>query len=95
MNKNIFASEIYHSDCVLIKKIVFTGISTQNLQILFSSEKCQCTLIHSDQVFWMPRFNIGALKAEFSTVQQTFSEHFFAFPTRCIPYKYKHSVRLY
>jgi hypothetical protein len=50
-NKNIFASGIYHSSCVLIKKIVFTGISTQNLQILSSSEKCKCILIHSVQVF--------------------------------------------
>ena len=38
-NKNIFASGICHSECILIKEIVFTGISTQNLQILFSSEK--------------------------------------------------------
>jgi exopolysaccharide biosynthesis predicted pyruvyltransferase EpsI len=50
-NKNIFVSGIYHADSVLIKKIVYTGISTHNLQTLFSSNKCECILTHRDQVF--------------------------------------------
>jgi hypothetical protein len=76
MNKNISLSGIYHSDCVLIKEIIYTGISTHNLQILFNSDKCKCILIHSDQYSRCPDSISGPFKQKFQQCNRLFQSIF-------------------